>query len=150
MFYDSVYVLCHSTWKNVPNSGRPYHDLNFHGSLSSVVRWDCFSSLCFSFCSVVWETPSNQYNHHLRIQPSQERELFISAGLMSDACRNNLSPSLWCPICQLTDKAQMSLTCQFWCEQLFFICTHIPCRGKGSIKNKQTKKKNQMARFLRS
>ncbi len=41
-----------------------------------------------------------------------------------------------CPICQLTDKAQMFLTCQFWCQQLCFICSQIPCRVKRSFRQK--------------
>lgn len=54
-----------------------------------------FSSLCFSFCSVVWETPSNhQYNHHLFIQPSQSRRdnRFFQLGFLDlSVCLNNLS-----------------------------------------------------------
>ena len=129
--------LCHITlWHT---SGRLYLDLNFSGSLPYDVRWDCFSSPCFSFCSVVWETPSNhQYNHHLFIQPSQSRKescLFQLGFLDPGACRNNLSPpSPQCPICQLTDKAQMFLTCLFWCQQLCFICRQIPSRAKQSIR----------------
>lgn len=53
------------------------------------------SSLCFSFCSAVWETPSNhQYNHHLFIQPSQSRRdncLFQLGFLDPAVCLNNLS-----------------------------------------------------------
>lgn len=98
-------------------SGRLCLDLNFSVSHFYDVRLDCFSSLCFSFCSVVWETPSNHwYNHHLSIQPSQSRKencLFQLGFLDPGVCQNNLSPSLQCPISQLTDKAQMFLTSQF-------------------------------------
>lgn len=74
---------------------------NLSSSLSYDVSWDCcfffflLSSLCFSFCSVVWETPSNhQYNHHLFIQPSQSRRdncLFQLGFLDPAVCLNNLS-----------------------------------------------------------
>lgn len=127
--------FCHITiWHT---SGRLYHDLNFSGSLSSDVRWDCFSSLCFSFCSVAWETPSNQYNHHLLIQLLQEREakrtVYFSWAFCIQPHVSVISlPSLRCPICQFTDKAQMFLTCLFWCQQLCFICSQIPCGVKGA------------------
>lgn len=128
--------LCHITiWHT---SGRLYLDLNFSGSLPYDVRWYCFSSPCFSFCSVVWETPSNhQYNHPLFIQPSQIRKkscLFQLGFLGLGVCQNNLSLSLQCPICQLTDKAQTFLTRQFWCQQLCFICSQIPHRVKWSFR----------------
>lgn len=108
-------------------------DLNFCGSLPCDVRWDCFPSQCFSFCSVVWETPSNhQQNLPLCSQPSQSRKencLFQLGFLNRGVCQDNLSASLQCPICQLTDKAQRFLARQFCCQQLCFICSQSPCRG---------------------
>lgn len=51
--------------------------------------------------------------------------------------------SLQCPICQLTDKAQMFLTCQFWCQQLCFICSQIPGRVKYVADKAQTTTQTQ-------
>lgn len=77
-----------------------------------------------------------------------KRTVYFRCALWAQAHVGIIYPlSLQCPICQLTDKAQMFLTCQFWCQQLCFICSQIPCRVKWcSIQ------KDQMARwtFLRS
>lgn len=128
--------LCHITIWHTP--GRLYLDLNFSGSLPYDVRWDCFSSRVF--LSALWfgrppltisVTTISSSSHHR----AGKRAVYFSWAFWTQAHVGIIYPlSPQCPICQLTDKAQMFLTCQFWCQQLCFICSQVPCRAKQSFR----------------
>lgn len=66
---------------------------------------------------------------------SHHRAVYSRLALWTPAHVGIIYPlSLRCPICQLTDKPQTFLTHQFWCRQLCFIRSQIPCRVKRSLR----------------
>lgn len=138
------YALCHCTWARywlndfaISLSGplEAGYIVTYISAAVFPMMSDGIVFLAFVFLSALWFGRPPQTIGITTFSPSSHRRagrktIYIGWVFWTLAYVGIISLlSLQCPICQFTDKAQMFLTCQFWCQQLCFICGQSPCRA---------------------